>query len=371
MKTQNMFRLVLTLALLSATTLNAQMFRFNIVSPEVHEDNSITFRFSAPDAISVELSGEFLSEKMPMVKDENGVWSVTTAPVTPDLYPYSFEVDGVGVADPNNVLIFPNEGFKRSLVDVKGNTPSIYAEKNIPHGKITYRFYQSEILNDTRPLVVYTPPGYDKNSGKKYPVLYLIHGATDTYETWFKVGRTHFILDNLIAEGKAEPMIIVMPYANQRMTLTGKRLPNASADFTEELVKEIIPFTENNYSVIPNASGRAIAGFSRGGGQTLTAGLTRPDVFASVCAFAPAMDGERVKENIDNGTFASLDDLKSKLQFFWLSCGTDDFLYNRALSLEKTYKELGIPCQVLYTPGGHTWMNCRQYLYEIAQKLFR
>ena len=206
------------------TTAGAQMRRNIIVSPEIHNDNRVTFRFNAPDAGQVKLDAQFLKENLPMVKDENGVWSVTTSSVEPDLYPYHFVVDSIPVNDPNNVLIFPNERFKESLVDIQGSTPQIYSVRNIPHGKIAYRYYKSQTLDDIRPVVVYTPPGYDPQDSNKYPVLYLLHVATDTYETGYKVGRAHFILDNLIADGKAEPMSIVMPYANPRMTLQEKQI---------------------------------------------------------------------------------------------------------------------------------------------------
>lgn len=154
-----------------------------IVSPQVHTDGQVTFRFHASQATRVELSAQFLKEKAPMTKDEDGVWSITTQAVEPDLYPYSFIVDGTAVTDPNNVLIFPNERFKNSLVDIQGEKPLLYSVTDVPHGKIAYRYYTSSVLNDIRPLVIYTPPGYDPRGSKKYPVLYLIHGATDTHET--------------------------------------------------------------------------------------------------------------------------------------------------------------------------------------------
>ncbi|MDH6343117.1 enterochelin esterase-like enzyme [Parabacteroides sp. PFB2-12] len=355
-----------------AADAQAQMMRYQIVSPEVHKDRTVTFRYNAPEATKAELSAQFLKENLPMTKDENGIWSVTTPPVAPDLYPYNFIIDQVTVNDPNNVLIFPNEKFKGSLVDVQGDTPPTYAVLDVPHGKISYRFYTSKTLNDTRPLVVYTPPGYDPNDkSKTYPVLYLIHGATDTHETWFKVGRVNFILDNLIAQGKAEPMIIVIPYANPRMTYAGKNIEGNPVDFTDELIKEVIPYTEKNYRVRTDADSRAIAGFSRGGSQTLNAGLGHPELFHYICPMAPAVNAQRVDESFKNGTYASVDVLKSNLKLLWLGCGTEDFLYEGAVGFAAKMDELGVPYEKKYTPGGHTWMNCRIYLYEIAQKLFK
>lgn len=351
---------------------HAQMRR-QIVSPEVHKDRTVTFRFNAPEATKVELNAQFLKENLPMAKDENGIWTVTTSPVAPDLYPYFFVVDSIAVNDPNNVLIFPNERFKNSLVDIPGSEPSMYAVTDVPHGKISYRFYKSNTLKDTRPLVVYTPPGYDPQGTRKYPVLYLIHGATDTHETWFKVGRVNFILDNLIAADKAEPMIIVMPYANPQLTYAGKINPhvNNPRDYTDELIKDVIPFVEQNYLVHNNAAQRAVAGFSRGGYQTLHAGLGHPDIFNYVCAFAPGVNKERIDESFKNGTYSSGEELKSNLKLLWLGCGKEDFLYEGALAFAKKMDDLGVPYEKLYTPGGHTWMNCRIYFNEITQKLFK
>jgi len=352
---------------------DAQTRRPAIVSPDIHKDNTVTFRFSAPDAKQVELNAQFLDKNLPMTKDENGLWTVTTQPAKPDLYPYCFMVDGISVADPSNVLVFPNERFKNSLVDIQGNSPLIYSVQDVPHGEVTFRYYKSETLKDTRPLVIYTPPGYDPKGSKKYPVLYLVHGATDTHETWHKVGRANFIIDNLIAQGKAEPMIIVMPYANPAMTFAGSVNTEFrdARDYTEELVKNVIPYVEKNYITLNTSDKRAIAGFSRGGYQILNAGLGRPDLFAYVCAFAPGVNKERVEESFRDKIYASPDELKAKLKLLWLSCGTEDFLYQGALDLAAKLDEVGIPYEKMYTPGGHTWMNCRIYLHEIAQRIFK
>lgn len=343
------------------------------VSPEVHANRSATFRFHAPEATNVELNAQFLSENLPMTKDEKGLWSVTTSPIAPDLYPYCFVVDGVSVADPNNPMIFPNERFKNSLADIPGVQPSIYAMQQVPRGRINYRFYASKTLQDTRPLVVYTPPGYDPLGQRKYPVLYLIHGATDTHETWFKVGRIHSILDNLIAAGKAEPMIVVMPYANPNLTYAGK--PNTAIsspfNYSEELIGEVIPYVEQHYAVQAEPSARAVAGFSRGGSQTLQIGLGHPEIFHYVCPLAPAVNEERIAEYFGNGTYASPELLKNNLRLLWLGCGTDDFLYEGSLSFARKMEELGVPHEKMYPPGGHTWMNCRLFFHEITQKLFK
>ncbi|MBD0260849.1 MAG: esterase, partial [Cytophagales bacterium] len=199
-----------------------------VVSPQVNANKTVTFRYLAPSAQEVLLNGgQFGSSAVPMTKDTAGIWSVTVGPAKPDIYPYSFQVDGITVMDPANVAFFPNERFKASLVDVPGDAPLVHAAKEVPHGTITYEYYPS-VSGTTGSLLVYTPPGYDQNPAKKYPVFYLISGTTDTEETFFKVGKINFVLDNLLAEGKAKPMIIVMPYGNVAARVaeqTGKPKP--------------------------------------------------------------------------------------------------------------------------------------------------
>lgn len=368
---------ILTLLVSFIISLNtvAQSRRTMIISPEVHPDKTVTFRYVGQEAKKVELNAQFMSENLAMTKDTTGLWSITVEPVVPDIYPYCFIVDGKQVADPNNVDIFPNERFKNSLVDIPGNEPLIHSIQNVPHGKISYKYYKSNTLDLVRRLVIYTPPGYKKSDNSKYPVLYLIHGMTDTEETWYKVGRTNFILDNLIAQGKVEPMIIVMPYANPYPDLQ-KKNKDVEADFlatdhfTNELLNEIIPFIEDNYNVKTSSNNRAIAGFSLGGRQTLAAGLGNPDVFNYVCTFAPAIFENELEDNLKN-VYASPEKIKDNLSLLWLSCGKEDGLYNASVAFLKKLDEKEIEYESLFTPGGHTWMNCRLYLSTIASKLFK
>jgi len=332
------------------------------VSPQVSTDNSATFRFSAPNAKEVFLTGEFLKEKQPMTKDAAGVWAITVPNIKPDIYPYAFVADGIQVADPNNTRIFANERFKFSLVDVKGSTPLPHAVRNVPHGKVTYRLYKSASLNTTRELLVYTPPGFDANNPKKYPVLYLIHGGSDTQETWTKVGQANFIADNLIADKKAVPMIIVMPYANTRPAPMGK--------FNDEVVSDIIPFIQANYPVLTDQPNRAIAGFSVGGGQTMEVGISNPDKFAYVSAYAPYPETAEFR-----AIFADWKPDAAKLnkqyKLFSFSVGTEDFLYQSTLKNMDMFKEKGVKFESLVVPGGHTWMNCKLYLADTLPKLFK
>src|SRR5574344_800982 len=372
--------------ILPAATVSAQqrltpqvmssLFPAGVVSPDYNKDGSVTFRCQAPNAVKVELSCQMFEGNKPMEKDEKGVWSITVTPEKPDIYPYCFVVDGTQIADPNNMFIFPNEGFKNSLADVRGEAPTMQDMQNVPYGKVSYRYYHSNNVGFDRPMCVYTPAGYDAAGKEKYPVLYLIHGMTDTYETWFKVGRVNLIMDNLIAQGLAEKMIVVMPYANPYPEMITRGLTE-SADvmgtdiFCKELLNEVIPFIEKNYKVRTDADSRAIAGFSLGGRQTLAAGLGNPDKFHWVCAFSPAIFGEEYNTNFDNGTYAPIDKLQKSLNLMWLGCGTEDFLVSASRGLDKALTDKGLKHTSYFPGGGHTWMNCRDYIEIVAKELFK
>lgn len=333
-----------------------------ISSPNVHADNSITFKYFSRTAREVKLSGEFLKEPIALTKDTSGIWSVTVPPVIPDIYPYSFTVDGVGVADPNNTHIFANERFKRSIVDIKGDKPLVHSLQSVPHGKVTYQLYNSKTLNTTRQLLVYTPPNFDTSGKTKYPVLYLIHGGSDTEETWTKVGKANFIADNLIAQGKAKPMIIVMPYGNVR--------PAPMPDFTKDVANDIIPFIEANYPVKTGSENRAVAGFSVGGGQTLNIGFTNTDKFGYICSYAPFTATEEFKKNFDNWT-PNADLINKQVKLFTISVGTDDFLYESVKKNIAMFEEKKIKIKPLIVSGGHTWMNCKLFLANSLQEIFK
>ncbi len=354
----------------------ARLFPPGVVSPEYNKDGSVTFRVHAPEAEKVELECQMFEGTRIMERGERDVWSLTVKPDVPDIYPYAFVIDGTKIADPQNVDIFPNEGFKYSLADVRGAEPDWQDLQDVPHGKISYAYYTSKEVGFDRPLCIYTPPGYDPADGKQYPVLYLIHGMTDTYETWFKVGKVNNILDNLIAAGLAEKMIVVMPYANpypemMRRGMADMYLPLDTKLTTEEFIGSVIPFVEANYNVINDADSRAIAGFSLGGRQALACGLGNPDKFHYVCAFAPAIFGPEISANFENGTYAASDVLDDSLKLMWLGCGTSDFLYQSSLELDRNFKERGIDFISMYPGGGHTWMNCRDYITEVCRLLFK
>jgi enterochelin esterase-like enzyme len=352
---------ILTIITLTCITASAQRPPA-ISSPDVLGDKSITFRYFSRTAQRVSVSGEFLKAPVQMKRDTSGIWSVTVPPVKPDIYPYSFWVDSVQIADPNNTYIFANERFKRSLVDIPGDQPLIHSLQNVPHGKITYCYYQSSTLGTTRQLLIYTPPGFEHNGKKKYPVLYLIHGGSDTEETWTRVGRANLIADNLIAQRKANPMIIVMPYGNVR--------PKPMPDFTLDVINDIIPYVEANYPVVKDSKHRAIAGFSVGGGQTLNIGLTNPDKFAYVCSYAPYTGSDEFKKNFGNWT-PDATAMNKQLKLFTISVGTEDFLYESVKGNIAMFREKSLKLEPLIVPGGHTWMNCKLFLANSLQQLFK
>ena len=354
----------------------ARLFPAGVVSPDYHADGSVTFRCQAPNAKVVELDCQMFPQALPMTKDDKGVWSITVTPGKPDIYPYAFVIDGTKIADPNNMFIFPNEGFKYSLADVRDPEPSIQDIQDVPHGKVSYRFYHSNTCGIDRPLTVYTPAGYNPNGNEKLPVLYLIHGMTDTYETWFKVGRVNNIMDNLIAQGLAKRMIIVMPYANPYIEMMRQGLADRydSMDtdrVAAEIINDVKPFIEANYKVKTSARDRAVAGFSLGGRQALATGLGHPKEFAWVCAMAPAIFGNEYETNFTNGTYVPVNTLNKNYKLIWLGTGTSDFLIEPSRGLDAFLTKNGVK-HTFYTPdGGHTWMNCRDYLTHIAQLLFK
>ena len=358
-------------------------------SPLVHMmDGQVTFNLDAPNAKEVLLSSQFLKEPVPMVKGRSGLWTVTVKPETRDIFPYNFIVDGVSISDPLNKDIFPNENFKASLVEIpampafsfgRPGAPQRparqdgvpYGVRDVPHGRMSYCSYRSGVLNAWRPLVVYTPADYE-TSGKSYPVFYLISGTTDTEETWFKVGRLNTILDNLIADGKAEPMIVVMPYGNMGST----PMPSSMAAtkvyevFAKELTECIMPYVEENFRTLNDRDHRAIAGFSRGGGQSLFSALSHPELFAWLASYSayltPEMMDTCFPQYAENPAL-----LNDGFKLLWYGVGSDDFLYRDVVKNREYLDAKGIRHTDLTTGGGHTWMNARTYLAETLQKFFK
>jgi len=257
-----------------------------LISPEVHPDGAITFRLRAPQASQVSLS--FAGAK-PMTKDANGVWSATVGPVPPEIYQYNFVVDGVRILDPGNPHLKNGRALDASIVEVPGSPPRFDEVQNVPHGALQIRMYHSTPLKKTRQLYVYTPPQYDTEPGRRFPVLYLRHGSGDTEENWSDTGRAGVILDNLVAQRKAVPMIVVMPNGDTDGTWAGGSSPAGIEILGQELLTDIIPMIDKTYRVSPGRENRAITGLSMGGGQAFTIGLKHLDQFAWVGEFSSGL----------------------------------------------------------------------------------
>jgi enterochelin esterase-like enzyme len=380
------FKFIILLTLLSCTQLIAQPPRGPyVISPKVNADNTVTFSYLAPKATTVLLDGgQFGAKDVAMTKDEQGIWSVTFGPIKPDIYPYGFKVDGVTVMDPANVEFFPNERFKGSLVNVPGDKPLMHALKNVPHGTISYDFYPS-VEGSTGQLVVYTPPGYTKEQSKKYPVYYLISGTTDTEEDFFKVAKVNFIMDNMIAEGKAKPMIIVMPYGNPVARIAEQNGASKPTDimnrdsedavkrlqvFETDLISKVIPYIESNYRVIANGENRAIGGFSRGGGQTLRAAFNNMGTFGYVCSYASYIPPSELDSSY-GALMSNPAKTNSQLKLLWSGIGTEDFLYKGTTEFNTYLMDKKINVKTYETDGGHTWMNVKKYLNQTLPILFK
>jgi enterochelin esterase-like enzyme len=344
-------------------------------SPEVLPDHRVTFRLRAPNAHEVFLAREG-GPRLPMEKDDAGVWSVTTPPLEPDLYGYSFQVDGVGLIDPGNPLMKPNLLNTQSMVHVPGPSSLPWEVNDVPHGTVHHHFYKSGIVGDERDFYVYTPPAYDPKAGKKYPVLYLLHGYSDDASGWTAVGRANVILDNLIAQGKAKPMVVVMPLgygAPEIVSRTGPGFRDAGLRqrnfdrFRDALLNEVLPEVEKSYRVSTDRNARAIAGLSMGGAESLFVGLNALNRFAWVGSFSAGGLSTDY-----NATFPNLDaKTSSQLHLLWVACGTEDGLIGPNRELRSWLQSKGVKHVDIETPGAHTWMVWRRNLATFAPLLFQ
>jgi enterochelin esterase-like enzyme len=373
-----MKRTVLVFAvLLSSVLAYAQTPPPPLISPDVHPDNTVTFRLRSPNAKEVAIALEGSSKPLPMQKDDQGVWSVTTAPLAPDYYGYSMVVDGVNMFDPSNYAIKPNFLYRASELHVPGPASLSWEIADVPHGEIYHHFYKSAVVGDNRGFYVYTPPGFDPRGKQTYPVFYLLHGYSDDASAWTAVGRANVILDNLIAQGKAKPMLVVMPlgYGAPEVlspdsgVFRDPSLTQRNFDkFREALLTEVIPRVEAAYPVKKDRESRAIAGLSMGGAESLLTGLNTLNQFAWVGAFSSGgFNAEFEKE------FPALLDSKAnqQLHLLWIACGTDDRLIDINRQFRTWLTSKGIKHADIETPGSHTWMVWRRNLTEFAPLLFR
>lgn len=351
-------------------------------TPDVHADRTVTFYFPDLGASEVRLSLSGKAHPLPMEKNSQGVWSITVGPLEPAVYGYKFVADGVPLLDPSNPRSNPNLRNPTNVLEVPGPAPELWDVQNVPHGIIHHHFYKSGIVGDQRDYFVYTPPGYDPRAHKKYPALYLLHGYSDDARGWVAVGRANVILDNLLAEGKVKPMIVVMPLGygapeivlGQRANFNDPDLRKKNFDlFTQALLQEVIPQVQSTYLVSNKREDRAIAGLSMGGAESLLTGLDHIDTFAWVGSFsAGGLDTDYAQ------AFPSLDaKTASRLRLLWVACGTNDRYVGTTplITLNRQFvswlRSKNIPVTFVQTPGMHEWPVWRNNLIQFSQLLFQ
>ncbi len=337
-------------------------------------DSTVTFQYKNDRAKKVQVDVQFAGRHDMTLDASSGLWTATLGPAAPDMYPYCFVVDGVSIMDPLSDQYFPNEGFKNSLLDITSpQAKLVHNVTDVPHGRVEYVHYYSQSLGTTNNAIVYLPPSYTASRDKHYPVFYLISGTTDTEEVYYKVGRVNYIMDNLLAEGAAEEMIIVLPYGNPYKLLPTP--PDMSAVpqtqfggdvFSRDLNEDLIPYIEKNYRTKADRDHRAIGGFSRGGNQALFNGLSHLDKFSYLCSYSSftSTDIPRVYDKAG--------ETNSLIHLFWLGVGTDDFLYGTARDYMEFLDKKGIRAVKEFTHDkyGHTWMNAKYFLDRTLRLLF-
>jgi enterochelin esterase family protein len=355
-------------------------------SVEVGPDDRVTFRIYAPEAEEVSVGGDF-GRGGPMDRDDQGVWSLTVGPLTPDFYSYVFTVDGVRTVDPKNPMIKQGVSSLDSMFSLPGEEAEFEATKDVPHGEVRAVWYHSDTLGMPRRMHVYTPPGYEGGDAR-YPVFYLLHGGGDEDSGWSTIGRAGYILDNLIAEGDAAPMLVVMPNGSlpRPTDLPARPAPGEApssefraameamqARFTAELLEEVIPFVEGTYRVEPGPEHRALAGLSMGGGQTLRVLISHPDQFAHVGIWSAGhFGGDAEGWGRQNAEFLSqADRVNDAVEHLEIVVGDEDFALPGSRALSEVLEERGFEHELRITGGGHTWTNWRRYLHALAPKLFR
>lgn len=388
------------LALLLAGTTWAQQALWggqNIVSPEINPDHSVTFRLHAPKAVKVSVTGDFLpTQKMQtewgefdapgvaeLTENKDGIWEFTSAPLSPELYSYTFIVDNLATKDPNNVFLLRDVASITNIFIIDGERADLYKVNDVPHGTVSKVWYDSPTLGMKRRMTVYTPAGYEQNKKMSYPVLYLLHGMGGDEEAWMTLGRASQIMDNLIAQGKAKPMLVVMTNGNAAQEAApgesqlGLAKPSMQMARTmegsfETAFPDVIKFVESNYRVIKKKSARAICGLSMGGFHSLHISKQFPDLFDYIGLFSAAiMPGpnptSEVYQNFDEKLAAQF---AKNPKLYWIAIGNTDFLFQANSEFRKMLDEKGYPYTYYETGEGHIWKNWRIYLSEFAPQLF-
>jgi enterochelin esterase family protein len=357
-------RLTVVLAIVVASPVLAQRGGPAVRSPEVAPDGRVTFRIAAPTATDVRVSGDFLKAPETLQKDEKGVWSVTVGPVSPDIYNYQLSVNGLAMT--------------RARLDVPGASPRFFDLRPVAHGAVEQRLYDSKTVHGVRRVFIYTPPNYARSS-ERYPVLYLFHGAGGDESGWTENGRANLILDNLIADGKLKPLVIVMPYGyayppTSPLAEGPDAMKRQRDGFSRDLIEDLIPFVQANYRVHADRDHRAIAGLSLGGGQALGIGLSHTDVFSRVAGFSAAL-GAVTSPQAGGLDFKSLvadaNKMNERLKLLWVGCGTDDTLFQSNKEFAQLLESSGVKHTFRVSDGAHTWQVWRRYLNEMAPLLFQ
>ena len=391
---------ILGLAMLLGWAANGQEALFGgtqIVSPEIKDDKTVILRLHAPKADSVFVTGDIMPpakvqtpmgemdvpDRAYMERGEDGVWTYETQALDPELYSYSFQVDGVKTIDPSNPFLNRDVASVTNIFIVGGDQADLYKVNDVPHGTVSRRWYDSSGLGMDRRLTIYTPPGYE-NSKENYPVLYLLHGAGGDEEAWIALGRTAQIMDNLISQGKAKPMIIVMPNGNVSQDAApgegheGYYTPQFMAPKTmngmyELNFMDIVKFVEANYRVLADKEHRAIAGLSMGGFHSLHISRYFPNTFDYVGLFSAAI---MPREDATNKVYSDFDStletqMKNGFKLYWIAIGKTDFLYKANQEYLQKLDAMGMKYEYVESPGGHTWRNWRVYLTQFAPRLFQ
>lgn len=389
---KNKLILILAVLALLSNPSNAQQALFGgqqIISPEINDNNSVTFRVMAPGANEVKISGDWMPYEgwMPgsvmMDKDDKGIWTYTTGVLEPELYGYSFLIDGFRTTDPGNAFVSRDVATLTSTFIIGGGQADLYRVNDVPHGSVTRRWYDSPGNGMDRRITIYTPPGYEE-SQEKYPVLYLLHGAGGDEEAWITLGRAAQIMDNLIAQGKAKPMIVVMPNGNiSQEAAPGEgsagfvkpqfMVPGTMDGTFEATFMDIINFMENSYRVKDGKANRAIAGLSMGGFHSLHISRFYPGTFDYVGLFSAAImpwEGttSKVYEDLDNTLKLQKE---NGYRLYWIAIGKTDFLYRNVQEYKERLDSLGMPYVYRESEGGHIWRNWRIYLSEFVPQLFK
>lgn len=346
-------------------------------SPVVESDNEVTFKVHSPNAQSVVLYGSWMGwgETVELKKGSEDLWSVTVGPLESSMYHYNFLIDGVSAIDPKNAHALRDGVRYASLLMIPGDGSKLFEVNDVPHGTLSQVWYHSPSLKLYRRMYVYTPPGYSASTDK-FPVLYLLHGGGGDEDAWTSLGRANYILDNLIAQGRAKPMIIVMTNGNAFQISSLNTAPNApeinretfmkyAGLFEASLVKDVVPYIEKNYRVKASKESRAIAGLSMGGMHTITATIEYPEVFGYVGVFSSGIF--QLNPDLD-AKFAALK--RAGVNKYWVACGKDDFLMESNKRLLDMLTKSGVKHEYFENAGGHTWANWRTYLSMFTPMLF-